>query len=124
MFYSAASPPYVLMVAGLIAGITSAYAFQATLKELVAVWSRSRSTRALQSLRGAPLLVPVVGVSGGVCVFLASSLQLFAFPALPSYAIAFPLTVGSAGLVWYQLGRLLNQLERRTGKALDFDALT
>lgn len=122
MFYSLASPPYILLIAGLLAGLTSAYAFQATLKELVAEWRFTRSTRTLEKLRGLPLLMPVFGVSGGVCVFLSSGLQLFAFPPGPAYAIAIPLTVGSAWLVWYQLGRLLTQLENRA-KSIDFDAL-
>jgi hypothetical protein len=123
VLYSTASAPYVLLLAGLFAGLTCAYAFQATLKELVAMWSRTRSTRALQNLRGVQLLLPYLGISVGVCVFLASALQLFAFAPKPSYAIALPLTIGSAWAVWYQLGRLLTQLETRSGKDLDFDSL-
>lgn len=121
--YSIPEPPYFLLVVGLFAGITSGLAFEATLKQLVGEWYRSRSTRALASLQGLQLLVPFLGICIGICVFLGSGLEVFGFPSQLSYIISLPLTIFIAVLVWYQLGRILVQLERGGSKALDLDSL-
>lgn len=114
-------PPYFLLVAGLLAGITSGAAFEATLKQSVYAWSKSRSTRNLANLQGLPLLIPFLGICGGICIFLASGLSIFGFPGSLSYGIAFPLTLFIGYLVWSQLGKILVQLEKGGSKALDLD---
>jgi len=43
-------PPYFLMSAGLLAGMASGVAFEATLKQAVQQWSKNRSTRTLANL--------------------------------------------------------------------------
>lgn len=116
-------PPYFLLLAGLLAGVTSGLAFEATLKQSVKEWSKNRSTRILANLQGSQLLLPFLGMAGGVCIFLASGLEIFGFPKLLTYAIALPLTVATAWLVWSQLGKLLIQLERGGSKALDLDSM-
>jgi hypothetical protein len=121
--YYMSSSPWFLLFAGLLASATSGLAFQETLKQSLKQWSKSRSSRILAKLRGFPLLMPFWGMSGGVCVFLASGLQIFSFPAKLAYEIALPLTVISAWLIWYQLGLLLAQLEQGGSKALDLDSL-
>ena len=45
-------PPYFLMSAGLLAGMASGVAFEATLKQAVQQWSKNRSTRTLANLQG------------------------------------------------------------------------
>lgn len=62
-------PPYFLLVAGLLAGLASGKAFEVTLKELIDEWVRTRSTRILSNLQGMQLLLPFLGICGGVCVF-------------------------------------------------------
>lgn len=121
--YYVGSSPFVMLFAGLLASATSGLAFQETLKQSLKEWSRSRSSRILATLRGFTLMLPYVGMSIGVGVFLASGLQIFSFPLSLAYAIATPLTLLSALLVWYQLGRLLTQLEQGGSKALDLDSL-
>ncbi len=121
--YYVGSSPFFMLAAGLLASATSGLAFQETLKQSLKEWSRNRSSRILANLRGFSLILPYLGISGGVCVFLASGLQLFSFPMSTSYAIAAPLTVVSALLVWYQLGQLLSQLEAGGSKAIDLDSL-
>lgn len=116
------SPPYFLLVAGLLAGVASGIAFEATLKQSVQEWSKNRSTRTLANMQGMQLFIPFVGIVGGICFFLSSGLVIFGFPAWLSYAIAVPLTAFTGILVWTQLGQLLLQLERGGSKALDLDS--
>ncbi|NJN56460.1 MAG: hypothetical protein HC879_02685 [Leptolyngbyaceae cyanobacterium SL_5_9] len=118
-YYS--SPPYFLLFAGLLAGITSGIAFKTTLEQAVQEWSRNRSTRTLANLQGIQLLVPFVGIAIGACVFLSSGLEIFGFPTWLAYAIALPLTAFISLLVWYQLSSILVQLEKGGSKALDLD---
>lgn len=122
-YYYVGSSPFFMLFAGLLASATAGLAFQETLKQSLKEWSRNRSSRTLASLRGFSLGLPFLGMAGGVCVFLASGLQMFSFPMATAYAIAAPLTVASAWLVWYQLGRLLAQLEAGGSKAIDLDSL-
>lgn len=121
MPYYYPDPPYVLLIAGLLAGATSGIAFEATLKQGVQQWADNRSTRTLADLRGSALRVPFLGICIGICVFLASGVQLFGFPTQIAYAIAVPLTILTGLLVWSQLGKILVQLERGGSKALDLD---
>lgn len=116
-------PPYFLLVAGLLAGLTAGKAFEVTLKQLVLEWSRTRSSRILNNLGGSQLLVPFLGICGGVCVFLASGLAVFGFPLSLSYLISVLLTLGTASLIWSQLGKLLVLLEQGGSRAIDLDAL-
>ncbi|MDI9635390.1 hypothetical protein QQ054_15415 [Oscillatoria amoena NRMC-F 0135] len=115
-------PPYFLLIAGLLAGITSGLAFDATLKQSVQEWSKNRSTRTLANMRGVNLFLPFLGISAGICVFLSAGLEVFGFPGAIAYAISLPLTLFISGLVWYQLGQILIQLERGGSKALDLDS--
>ncbi|HEY9853711.1 MAG TPA: hypothetical protein V6D28_29845 [Leptolyngbyaceae cyanobacterium] len=117
-------PPYFLLLAGLLAGIASGLAFEASLKELTQEWVRSRSTRTLAHLQGVQLQLPFLGICIGICVFLASGLEIFGFPTNLSYLIGIPLTVLIALLVWSQLSKLLIQLERGGSRAIDLDFLS
>jgi hypothetical protein len=110
------------MTAGLLAGMASGLAFEATLKQAVQLWSKNRSTRTLATLRGMQLSLPFLGMAGGICVFLASGMEIFGFPKLLSYEIALPLTVLTGWLVWRQLSKLLIELERGGSQALDLDS--
>lgn len=116
------SPPYLLILAGFLASIASGVAFEATLKQSVLDWSRNRSTRTLATLKGPQLFVPFLGICGGVCLFLASGIQVFGFPGAIAYVISVPLTILSGLLIWSQLGKILIQLEQGGSKALDLDS--
>ena len=115
-------PPYFLLVAGMLAGLTSGLAFEATLKELVQEWARTRSSRMLSNLQGVQVQLPFLGICIGVCVFLGSGLEIFGFPTWLSYAISVPLTIFMGLLVWFQLGKLLVQLDKGGSRALDLDS--
>lgn len=120
--YFLPEPPYFWLVFGLLAGSTSGLAFEATLKQLVGEWAKTRSSRTLAYLRGIQLQLPFLGICLGVCIFLASGVQIFGFPASLSYLISITLTVFIGWLVWSQLGKLLTQLERGGSKAIDLDS--
>jgi uncharacterized protein (DUF2062 family) len=119
-FYS--EPPYFLLIASLLAGITSGFAFKATLEQLVRKWSRDRSINLTEEINRLELLLPFFGIGIGICVFLASGLQIFTFPIDISYIFSVPLTLLTSGLVWWQLGKLLEQLMRGGSQALDLDS--
>jgi uncharacterized protein (DUF2062 family) len=120
--YSFPEPPYFLLVAGLFASITSGLAFDAILKQSVQSWAKNRSTRILASLKGVQLMLPFLGIAIGACVFLSSGMQIFGFPGQVAYLLSIPLTAGTAGLVWFQLGKILIQLEQGGSQALDLDS--
>ena len=115
-------PPYVLLIAGFLAAISSGFAFSTSLQNSVNEWNIKRSTRILASLRGPQLQIPFFGICTGVCVFLASGIQIFGFSGKVAYAMGVPLTVFSALLVWSQLGKILLLIEQGGSKAIDLDA--
>jgi uncharacterized protein (DUF2062 family) len=116
-------PPYFLVFASLFAGVTSGLAFKATLELMVRKWSRDRTINLTEEVNKLELQLPFFGISIGICVFLASGLQIFTFPVDISYAFSIPMTLGTSGLVWWQLGKLLEQLMRGGSQAIDLDAL-
>jgi hypothetical protein len=116
------SPPYFLLLAGLLASVTSGIAFEAILKQSVQDWAKNRSTRTLANLQGWQLLIPYLGIIGGICFFLGSGLEIFGFNTWFSYVISIPLTLFIGILVWTQLGKILIQLEKGGSKALDLDS--
>ena len=123
MYFYYPPPPYVLLVAGLIAGITSGLAFSSTLRHLVDLWKADPSAYRLTEIRGLSLLTTFLGILGGICFFLSAGLQIFGFSAKGGYAIAIPLTILTGWLVWWQLGKVLEQLEKGGSAALDLDNL-
>ena len=117
-------PPYFLLVDVMLAGLTSGLAFEATLKQLVQEWARTRSSRMLANLQGVQVQLPFLGICIGVCVFLGSGLEIFGFPTWLSYSISVPLTIFMGLLVWFQLGKLLVQLDKGGSRALDLDSFS
>ncbi|WP_448560672.1 hypothetical protein [Trichothermofontia sp.] len=122
--YYLADPPYFLFLAGLFIGMTSGAAFEGTLKQSVQFWSKNRTTENLTAVRSFKLFFPFLGICLGIGLFLTAGLQIFGFPAELSYLISLPLTLFTAALVWGQLGKILQQLERGGSQALDLDSLS
>ncbi|WP_263970723.1 hypothetical protein [Leptolyngbya sp. KIOST-1] len=102
--------------------MTSGYAFSTALQQSVSEWNSKRSTRILATLRGPQLQVPFFGICAGVCVFLASGIELFGFSTKAAYAMGAPMTLLCGLLIWSQLGRILLLIEEGGSKALDLDA--
>ncbi len=120
-YYFLPQPPYFLLVVGLVTGITCGLAFEATLKEWVKVWLKNPKDSDFK-LTDSPLLFPFFGICVGICIFLSSGLEIFLPNRWVSYAISLPITIFIAGLVWKQLGQLLQQLKAGGSKAIDLDA--
>lgn len=123
MYYTLPEPPYFLLVAGLLISLASGVAFEAVLKQSVRDWAKNRSTRTLANLQGLQLFLPFLGMGFGVCLFLSSGMEVFGFSTKLSYIISLPLTVFISWLVWWQLGKILVQLEQGGSQALDLDSL-
>lgn len=123
MYYFPTDPPYFLLVAGILMALTSGAAFAATLKLIVQKWSRDRAAKVSATLPTQKLLVPFLGISGGVCFFLSAGLEIFGFPALLAYAVALPLTLLIGLLVWLQLRSMFALVERQGFEAIDIDSM-
>lgn len=121
--YFLPDPPYFLLAAGLLISLASGSAFEAVLKQSVQEWSKNRSTRTLANLQGFPLFFPFLGMGFGVVLFLSSGMEIFGFSTELAYLVAIPLTVLISWLVWWQLGKILAQLEKGGSKALDLDSI-
>lgn len=119
--YYLPEPPYFLMFVGFFTGITCGVAFEATLKQIVNTWYKS-SSKPTNLLDSSTLLLPFLGICVGICVFLASGVEIFLMNSWVSYAIALPMTIFIGALVWTQLGKLLEQLQKGGSKAIDLDA--
>lgn len=114
-------PPFFLLIFGLFAGITSGLAFEATLKIKAKQWMKSPKSQSLESTLDFNLLFPFWGICIGICVFLASGLEIFILDPWIAYSLALPMTIFIGGLVWSQLGKVLQQLKAGGSKALDLD---
>lgn len=119
--YYLETPPYFLLAAGLFIAITSGLAFATVLKQAVGDWYQKRSTRSISKLQGFDLQFPFLGICLGSCVFLASGMSIFGFPAKIAYAMAAPLVLLSAGLIWKQLKSNLVLLESGNPRAFELD---
>ncbi|MGD1860633.1 MAG: hypothetical protein ACFB0E_11765 [Leptolyngbyaceae cyanobacterium] len=114
-------PPYALMIAGFLVAIATGAAFSSSLQQATKTWSEDPSAGSLEDIRGFSLLLPYLGICAGICVVLASGIQIFGFSAKFSYIISAILISLTAGLVWQQLGVILTQLQQGGSKALDLD---
>ncbi len=121
--YGYPTPHYVLLVLGLFIGITSGLAFQETLKQLVYHWSRQTENQGYlpDILNRTNLRLPFLGILIGVCLFLSSGVEVFGFGTLTAYEFSMPLTLLTGLLVWNQLEKILNLLQKGGSKALDLD---
>lgn len=123
MYYFPTDPPYFLLVAGILMALTSGAAFAATLKLIVQKWSSDRAAKVSATLPTQKLLVPYLGISGGVCFFLSAGLEIFGFPAWLAYSVALPLTLLIGLLVWFQLRSMFALVEREGFAAIDIDSI-
>jgi hypothetical protein len=127
-YYFLPEPPYILFIAGFLIGITCGAAFEATLKQKVKQWS-NRSKNAenveLEKIQGTlELRLSYFGICLGICIFLASALQIFSIDRTFAYGFSIITTLFICGLIWSQLGKVLAQLEKGGSQALDLDMFT
>lgn len=122
MYYYPQEPPYFILFAGLFAGLACGAAFNGTLRQSVKFWSANRANTQLANSDNISLQLPFMGISVGIVFFLSAGLEIFGFPQWLAYAISVPLTLLTAGLLWYQLKGVFKELDRGGSPALDLDA--
>ncbi len=115
MYYLPA-PPYLLIVVGLFAALTSGLAFEATLKQKARAILQNPTSKTLQELQGLDLFLPFLGMCVGVCLILATGLETFNISRPITYAISGLITIGIGYLIWWQLGKLLLQIQQAYSK--------
>jgi hypothetical protein len=116
-----AQPPYFLLTAGLLMGITSGLAFEATLKQSLKSWSANRQAKQATEIQDFNLFFSFLGICIGVCIFLASGLNIFSIGLWFAYGFSILVTILIGGLIWRQLSTLLRQLQAGGSKAIDLD---
>jgi len=119
--YYLPEPPYFLMIAGLFVSLTSGAAFGATLKQIAQNWSSDRISSMSSQLPTVSLVLPFVGITLGVYLFLSAGIEVFGFPGLIAYIVALPLTLFLGILIWRQLGSMLTLAEKEGFAAIDID---
>jgi hypothetical protein len=123
MYYFPQQPPYILLVVGFFAALTSGAALAGTLKLIVQKWQSDGAETSGSRISTGQLLLPFLGITVGVCLFLCSGFEIFGFPPLLACAIGVPVTLFTCVLVWLQLGSMLAYMERQGMQAMDLDSL-
>lgn len=124
MYYYPVHPPYFLLLVGLLTALTSGIGLSGTLKVIVQKWPSERAKNVKPASPLKQLFVPFMGITGGICLFLSSGLEIFGFPPLLALGIGLPISLLTCLLVWVQLGSMLEYVERRGMQSLDLDSLS
>jgi len=124
MYYFPQQPPYFLLAIGLFIAVTSGFGLSGTLKVIVQKWRKDSAEKAASSFYSRQLLVPFLGITLGVSLFLYSGLAIFGFPTLLALGIGLPLSFLTCLLVWLQLSSMLSFAKSKGMQALDLDSLS
>ena len=63
------------------------------------------------------------GIMIGVCVFLASGVEIFGFGTFGAYAFSAAMTLLTSMLIWYQLTKILTLLQEGGSESLDLESV-
>ena len=124
MYYYPLQPPYFLLLVGFLTALTSGLALSGTLKVIVQQWPDDKSNEKSTNTRSfyKQLLVPFIGITSGVCLFLASGLEIFGFPAELALGVGLPMSLLTCVFLWWQLGGLLDYVKSQGMQSLDLDS--
>lgn len=116
------SPPYFLLVAGLLISIVCIIPLTIGIRQWLTYWSQNSSPSTLPAGGRLQVVVPFSGTMGGFCIFFASGLEVLGLPVLPSLFLALLGTGLLSYGVWLQLGRMLSQRAVRSyiNRSADF----
>jgi hypothetical protein len=120
--YYIPEPPFLLVALGFLAAIASGVAFEASLKIKAQQLSKNPEPESLKPGKQLEIFTPFLGICGGTCLFLAAGLALFSVKLLIAYVISLILTILIGAFIWYQLGKLLLQIQTGGSEAIDLDA--
>ena len=112
-------PPYLVAGLGLAMGILCGLTFARLVQNRLDGWKLDRL--ALLPLGTFEMTMSYTGVIIGVTLFIGGSLQVFGFSAGAALLVSFVLSMATAGALWVQLERLMEQVEAGNFKAVDFD---
>ncbi|MBD2138170.1 hypothetical protein H6F32_11350 [Anabaena sp. FACHB-1237] len=124
MYYYPLQPPYILLLIGFLMAVTSGIALSGTLKVIVKKWP-ANSPNAKDSKKRTfyqQLLLPFVGITAGVSLFMSCGLQIFGFPSPLAIGVGLPLSLGTCLFIWWQLGGLLDYVKDQGMQSLDLDS--
>jgi len=122
MYYFPQQPPYFLLAIGLFIAVTSGAGLSGTLNLIVEKWRKDSTGKAESNFSSNSLLVPFLGITFGVTLFLYSGLAIFGFPTYLALGIALPLSLLTCLLVWLQLGSMMTFIKNKGTQALDLDS--
>ncbi|WP_339461371.1 hypothetical protein [Nodularia spumigena] len=102
-------PPYFLLLIGLLISLLCGLPFAITLQKRVQDWIQNHSPTTLPRWAKLQLLIPFIGTAIGICIALASMLEIFGLPTLPSYLLSLLVTTLVGSWVWAEIGNLLGR---------------
>lgn len=105
IFSKPATPPYVLIIIGLLISLSSGLAFVASLRTELKLWFRNLMSKKLPRWGSLQLVIPFSGVAAGLCIFLAAILMTMGLPTLVSCITGLLLTILITYLFWLEIGR-------------------
>ena len=112
-------PPYLVAGLGLAIGVLCGLTFARLVQNRLDGWKQDRL--ALLPLGTWELTLAYTGVVIGVTLFIGGSLQVFGFASGAALLVSFILSIATAGALWVQLERLMEQVQAGNFKAVDFD---
>jgi hypothetical protein len=112
-------PPYLLAGLGLAIGVLCGLTFARMVQNKLEGWKQDRL--ALLPLGSWELNLAYGGVILGVTLFIGGSLQVFGFAPGLALLVSFVLSLATAGALWVQLERLMEQVQAGQFRAVDFD---
>lgn len=124
MYYYPLEPPYFVLFLGLLVALTSGAAFAGTLKVIVQKWHNDGAENSGSRILIRQTLLPFLGITAGIGLFLTSGFEIFGFPPLLAYGVGVPMTVLTSLLIWWQLGSMLSFIERQGMQSLDLDSFS
>ncbi len=104
---------------GLAIGVLCGLTFAKLVQNRLEGWKQDRL--ALLPLGTVAITMPYIGVVIGITLFIGGSLQVFGFSSGVALLVSFVLSIGTAGALWVQLERLMEQVQDGTFSAVDFD---
>ena len=112
-------PPYLVAGVGLAIGVLCGLTFSRLVQERLEAWKQDRLP--MLPLARITTMLPYIGLLIGVTLFIGGSLQVFGFSSGAALLVAFVLALATAGALWVQLTRLMEQVEAGNFRAVDFD---
>lgn len=112
-------PPYLVSGLGLAISVLCGLTFAKMVQNRLEGWKQDRLP--LLPLGNGGTTLPYIGIVVGVTLFIGGALQVFGFASGAAMLVSFVLSIGTAGALWAQLERLMQQVEDGTFSAVDFD---